>query len=231
MGRYSGWIALYAGHRRRRGRRADSGDSVRPRAVADAHRANANAGARGSASSSSPRARARSAATRVGRRRRRGRPAGAAGRHRRARRAGLEPRRARKRATSVLGHLQRGGSPLAYDRVLATRFGATPSSLRPARANSASWWRCDRRTSSPCPSRRRRPHPHGAARRRRRPRRREVSVCAWATEGPAGRGGSAQVGERAGRIDDHDRVVRLDAALAGQHAQRRAAPRRRRARR
>ena len=24
----------------------------------------------------------------------------------------------------VLGHLQRGGSPLAYDRVLATRFGA-----------------------------------------------------------------------------------------------------------
>ena len=24
----------------------------------------------------------------------------------------------------VLGHLQRGGSPLAYDRVLATRFGS-----------------------------------------------------------------------------------------------------------
>lgn len=29
----------------------------------------------------------------------------------------------------VLGHLQRGGSPIAYDRVLATRFGATAADL------------------------------------------------------------------------------------------------------
>ena len=29
----------------------------------------------------------------------------------------------------VLGHLQRGGSPTAYDRVLATRFGASAVEL------------------------------------------------------------------------------------------------------
>ena len=30
---------------------------------------------------------------------------------------------------TVLGHIQRGGSPIAYDRILATRFGATAAQL------------------------------------------------------------------------------------------------------
>ena len=33
-------------------------------------------------------------------------------------RTGLETR------VTVLGHIQRGGSPIAYDRILATRYGA-----------------------------------------------------------------------------------------------------------
>ena len=30
---------------------------------------------------------------------------------------------------TVLGHIQRGGSPIAYDRVLASRFGAEAAKL------------------------------------------------------------------------------------------------------
>ncbi len=37
---------------------------------------------------------------------------------------GIEHLTAKETRFVVLGHLQRGGSPLAYDRVLATRFGA-----------------------------------------------------------------------------------------------------------
>jgi 6-phosphofructokinase 1 len=36
----------------------------------------------------------------------------------------LETRTGKEARTSVLGHLQRGGTPTASDRVLATRFGA-----------------------------------------------------------------------------------------------------------
>jgi 6-phosphofructokinase 1 len=36
----------------------------------------------------------------------------------------LEQRTGKEARTTVLGHLQRGGTPTAYDRVLATRFGA-----------------------------------------------------------------------------------------------------------
>jgi 6-phosphofructokinase 1 len=36
----------------------------------------------------------------------------------------LEHRTGKEARTAVLGHLQRGGTPSAYDRVLATRFGA-----------------------------------------------------------------------------------------------------------
>jgi 6-phosphofructokinase 1 len=38
--------------------------------------------------------------------------------------AELEERTGKEARTTVLGHLQRGGTPTAYDRVLATRFGA-----------------------------------------------------------------------------------------------------------
>lgn len=38
--------------------------------------------------------------------------------------AELEARTGKEARTAVLGHLQRGGTPTAYDRVLATRFGA-----------------------------------------------------------------------------------------------------------
>ena len=62
MGRYAGWIALYAGCRRRRRRDPDSRDSVRPRHRRRSGCANAIAGAPSSASSSSPKARFRRAA-------------------------------------------------------------------------------------------------------------------------------------------------------------------------
>lgn len=35
----------------------------------------------------------------------------------------IENRTGKEARTSVLGHIQRGGSPTAFDRVLATRFG------------------------------------------------------------------------------------------------------------
>ena len=38
--------------------------------------------------------------------------------------AELEHRTGKEARTAVLGHLQRGGTPVSYDRVLATRFGA-----------------------------------------------------------------------------------------------------------
>ena len=37
----------------------------------------------------------------------------------------IEERTGPRRATTVLGHVQRGGTPTAFDRVLATRFGLT----------------------------------------------------------------------------------------------------------
>jgi 6-phosphofructokinase 1 len=35
----------------------------------------------------------------------------------------IEKRTGKEARTAVLGHIQRGGTPTAYDRVLATRFG------------------------------------------------------------------------------------------------------------
>ena len=35
----------------------------------------------------------------------------------------IEKRTGKEARTSVLGHIQRGGTPTAFDRVLATRFG------------------------------------------------------------------------------------------------------------
>ena len=38
----------------------------------------------------------------------------------------LERRTGKEVRTTVLGHVQRGGTPTSFDRVLATRFGCTP---------------------------------------------------------------------------------------------------------
>jgi 6-phosphofructokinase len=43
---------------------------------------------------------------------------------------------------SVLGYIQRGGSPSAYDRVLATRFGVAAVELI-AEGKSGRWLLCD----------------------------------------------------------------------------------------
>jgi 6-phosphofructokinase 1 len=43
--------------------------------------------------------------------------------------AQLEPRVQSEVRTTLLGHLQRGGSPTAFDRVLATRFGVHAAHL------------------------------------------------------------------------------------------------------
>ena len=124
MGRYAGWIALYAGHRRRRGRRPDSRDSVRSSrrsrpGILERERCGARfsivvvaEGAHdwpASARSSTPE-----------------RPIESSGWAASASRCASELERLTGKESRhvVLGHLQRGGSPSAYDRVLATRFGS-----------------------------------------------------------------------------------------------------------
>ncbi len=47
---------------------------------------------------------------------------------------------------TVLGHVQRGGSPTAYDRVLATRFGVNAADAAHA-GSTGRWCRCAGRTS------------------------------------------------------------------------------------
>ena len=41
----------------------------------------------------------------------------------------LEPRIEHEIRATVLGHLQRGGSPVSFDRILATRFGCRAAQL------------------------------------------------------------------------------------------------------
>ena len=124
MGRHAGWIALHAGHGRRRERHPDPGAAVRHRdqvcayveqPVPDQLRAD-----------------------RGGRRGRAPRDGGAtidseqeldAFGHVRLGGIGelladeIEKRTGKEARTTVLGHIQRGGTPTAFDRVLATRFG------------------------------------------------------------------------------------------------------------
>ena len=147
MGRYAGMDCAVCRRRRRRGRDSDSGDSVRS---ADRRR---------------PAARARSLGRQVQHRRRRRRrvPEGrqdlarrggqrcarrAARRHRRAVCAALGELTGKETRSVVLGHLQRGGAPTSFDRVLATRFGGKAVELVKRRASSARWSRSIRRTSS-----------------------------------------------------------------------------------
>ena len=124
MGRYAGWIALHAGV-------AGGADVILiPEIPFDlaTRRASASASATGGAPRFSIVVVAEGAFPKGGQHvARRGgarRPRRAAGRHRRA---GVPRRSAeltgKETRSVVLGHLQRGGAPTSFDRVLATRFG------------------------------------------------------------------------------------------------------------
>ena len=123
MGRHAGWIATYSGHGRRGRRHPRARAPVRPRRGVPAHPAPPRRGA-----------------DVLDHRRVRGRHA--AGRRWPALRTELdefgharlggiavelerqiEERTGFESRMTILGHVQRGGTPTAYDRVLATRFG------------------------------------------------------------------------------------------------------------
>ena len=53
---------------------------------------------------------------------------------------------------TILGHVQRGGTPLAYDRVLGTRFGVAAIEAALGRRTSARWSPCAGPRSSSCRS-------------------------------------------------------------------------------
>ena len=61
----------------------------------------------------------------------------------------LERRTGKEVRTTVLGHVQRGGTPTSFDRVLATRFGlhATVAAHEGA---TVRWWPSGARRSSWC---------------------------------------------------------------------------------
>ncbi len=71
------------------------------------------------------------------------------------------------RVTTILGHVQRGGTPTAFDRVLATRFGVAAVEAVHDGAFGR-WWPSGPARSCGCPS----PTPWPARRRRPRPLRR-----------------------------------------------------------
>ena len=88
----------------------------------------------------------------------------------------IEERTGFETRATVLGHIQRGGTPTAFDRVLATRLGlaaidaANESQLgrdaRAARARASSWCRWPRRwpACARCRSRTTRPRRPSSAR-------------------------------------------------------------------
>ena len=59
----------------------------------------------------------------------------------------IEKRTGKEARATVLGHIQRGGTPTAFDRVLATRFGVHAIEAVPT-GRSARWSRCAAPTSS-----------------------------------------------------------------------------------
>ena len=149
MGRYAGWIALYSGlsgsadvilHprdpvRHREGVREDP--EPRGGRAAFQHRG----GGRGRAAAGR-----RDRAARAPRRRH-GRTGSAASASKVAR--AIEHHTGKETRTLVLGHLQRGGSPTTYDRLLALRFGA--AAVRAiADGPSAPWSGSTDRTSPGC---------------------------------------------------------------------------------
>ena len=68
----------------------------------------------------------------------------------------IEERTGFETRVTVLGHVQRGGTPTARDRVLATRYGLKAAELVARAAGSVGWPRCTATRSSTCRSRRRR---------------------------------------------------------------------------
>ena len=133
----------------------------------------------------------------------------------------------------VLGHLQRGGSPTAFDRVLATRFGAKavelirrgefgrmvanhPPDIVPIPlADVVGRMQDGAARLRPA---RHRPRARHLARRLSRPAR-----------GSAPRVQHVEVLQRAAGVEEHDRLVRLDRARRDQLRERPTAPRRLRA--
>ena len=68
----------------------------------------------------------------------------------------IEERTGYETRVTVLGHVQRGGTPTARDRVLATRYGLKAADLVARAAASAAWRRCTATRSSTSRSPRRR---------------------------------------------------------------------------
>ena len=58
----------------------------------------------------------------------------------------IEERTGYETRMTILGHVQRGGTPTAFDRVLATRFGVAAAEAVTA-ATTARWWPCAGPTS------------------------------------------------------------------------------------
>ena len=61
----------------------------------------------------------------------------------------IEERTGYETRMTILGHVQRGGTPTAYDRVLASRFGVEAVARWWTRAASGRWSRCAARRSWP----------------------------------------------------------------------------------
>ena len=68
----------------------------------------------------------------------------------------IEQRTGYETRVTVLGHVQRGGTPTPRDRVLATRYGLKAAELVITRASSGGWPRSTATRSSTCRSTRRR---------------------------------------------------------------------------
>ena len=158
MGRHNGWIAVWR-DRRRRGRDPDPRAADHGRGRARQIRARH---ARGKDFSIVVVSEGYELTTR---------PASAARRRRGARidqfghvrlggvgdasRAEIEQLTGFETRVTVLGHVQRGGTPTPRDRVLATRFGAQGRRPGRAKAGSGRWRRCTATRSSTSRSRRR----------------------------------------------------------------------------
>ena len=124
MGRHAGWIALNAGLASGRAHDADPRAAIRRRRGVPADQSSASCAVMHTSSAwwpkarSPPRARcrcARAASTSSGTS---GSPASPS-----SWRVEVEKRINKEVRVTVLGHVQRGGTPTPYDRVLATRFG------------------------------------------------------------------------------------------------------------
>ena len=69
--------------------------------------------------------------------------------------AEIEERTGYETRVTILGHVQRGGTPTAFDRVLSTRFGIAAIDVVHDGAFGRNWSRCGRVRSCACRSRKR----------------------------------------------------------------------------